>query len=52
MRGNESAAFVMVKAGYDSWLLDLRGNKYSRKHLSLNPDVDKEYWNFTFHEMG
>lgn len=34
------------------WLSNARGNRYSRKHVSLNPDTDKEYWKFSFHEIG
>lgn len=32
-----------------------RGNKYSRKHKTLNPDhpLDRDkYWSFSFHEVG
>ena len=29
-----------------------RGNKHSRFHRFLDPDYDKEYWDFSFYEMG
>jgi lysosomal acid lipase/cholesteryl ester hydrolase len=29
-----------------------RGNKYSRAHNKLNPNKDKKFWHYTFHEMG
>lgn len=38
--------------GYDVWLGNNRGNKYSRMHVSLNPDTDKVFWKFSYHEMG
>lgn len=34
------------------WLGNNRGNKHSRLHIKYNPDKDKEFWNFSFHEMG
>jgi len=29
-----------------------RGNKYSRAHKKYNPNKDKEFWRYSFHEMG
>ena len=38
-------AFVLSDAGFDVWLGNSRGNKYSRKHK--NPNVtSKVYWDF------
>ncbi|XP_075991470.1 lipase 3-like [Anticarsia gemmatalis] len=34
--------------GYDVWLLNARGNMYCR----LNLLEDKDFWNFSFHQMG
>lgn len=33
-------------------MVNVRGNKYSRKHKHLNPDHDSAFWNFSFHEIG
>nr|XP_053608981.1 lipase 3-like [Plodia interpunctella] len=30
----------------------MRGNRYSRRHITLNADIDRNYWNFTYHENG
>ena len=50
---NLAPAFVAARAGYDVWLNNSRGNTYSRKHLYLNPDKDKEqFWDFDWEEMG
>lgn len=44
-------AFVAARAGYDVWLGNSRGNKYSMEHKSLDPKK-KDYWMFSFEEMG
>ncbi|XP_030024911.1 lipase 3-like [Manduca sexta] len=49
---NEGLAYLLAAAGYDVWLANARGTKYSRRHETLNPDKDSKYWNFTFHEIG
>lgn len=29
-----------------------RGTTYSREHVSLDPDRDRKYWQFSFPELG
>jgi lysosomal acid lipase/cholesteryl ester hydrolase len=47
----KSPAFWLVNQGYDVWVANSRGNKYSRQHKSLNPDKDAAFWDFSFEEM-
>lgn len=49
---DKAPAFILAKAGYDVWLGNQRGNKYSRQHKYLNPDTDDQYWSFSWTEMG
>lgn len=49
---DKSPAFIFAEKGYDIWLPDTRGNKYSRNHTTLNPDVDTEYWDHSFTDIS
>ena len=41
--------FVLADNGYDVWLGNYRGNRYSRRHLTLNPDSlwNSDFWQFS-----
>lgn len=43
--------FILSEAGYDVWFANVRGNTYSRAHISRNIDTFA-FWNFTFHEVS
>ena len=49
-----SPAFRLAELGYDVWLGNQRGSKYSRRHEYLDPDKmeDLRYWDFSFEQMG
>ena len=49
---NLAPAFQLVRAGYDVWLGNQRGTKYSMHHKTLDPKHDEAYWEFSFTEMG
>ncbi|CAK1579877.1 unnamed protein product [Parnassius mnemosyne] len=52
IRGNMSLAITLANQGYDVWLGNCRGNRYSRRHIYLDPNVDDDFWDFSFHEYG
>lgn len=45
--------YMLSDACYDVWLLNGRGNRYSKKHTCYTADINSEkYWNFTYNEHG
>ena len=44
-------AYVLANAGYDVWLINVRGNKHSNKNVKIDSS-NKKFWDFSFHEMG
>jgi len=48
---NDSLPLVLNEAGYDVWLGNNRGNKYSHKHITKKPTSD-EFWDFSLDDMA
>nr|XP_036222581.1 lipase 1-like [Bactrocera oleae]XP_036222582.1 lipase 1-like [Bactrocera oleae] len=44
--------YYLHDLGYDVWMGNARGNFYSRNHTYYNPDTDKSFWRFSWHEIG
>ncbi|CAK9817774.1 Lipase 3 [Anthophora plagiata] len=44
-------ACLLADWGYDVWLGNTRGSRYSRNHKDLSIS-EKKYWKFSWHEMG
>lgn len=49
---DKAPGFLLANAGYDVWMGNSRGNKHSRKHITLNPDKNASFWMFTFQDMA
>lgn len=43
--------FILVELGYDVWLGNNRGNKYSKKHVSHSSEENK-FWDFSMDEFA
>ncbi|KAJ3063910.1 cholesterol esterase [Quaeritorhiza haematococci] len=43
--------FVLADAGYDVWLGNTRGNKYSCKHIKLKPSQEA-FWDFSMDHLA
>jgi len=48
---DRSLPLVLVEAGYDVWLGNNRGNKYSKKHTTLQSH-SPAFWNFSIDEFA
>lgn len=48
---SQSIALQLANEGYEVWLGNNRGNKYSKKHISRNP-LSHEFWNFCLDEFA
>ncbi|XP_014233463.2 lipase 3-like [Trichogramma pretiosum] len=45
-------AFMLADLGHDVWITNIRGTVFGRSHLTLSPDHDPEFWEFSYHEMA
>ena len=50
--GQKSMAFQFAQEGFDVWMNNTRGNRFSRHHTWMDPDSNPEFWNFSFDEMA
>lgn len=48
---DNALGYILSDAGYDVWMGNARGNRYSRKHAKYSP-LSKIFWNFDWHEIG
>mmetsp|Transcript_4677 Transcript_4677/g.7956 ORF Transcript_4677/g.7956 Transcript_4677/m.7956 type:complete len:193 (-) Transcript_4677:721-1299(-) len=50
---SKSIAYQLADSGdFDVYLINMRGNIFSRDHESKDPDSSLDYWDFSFEEMG
>ncbi|EGD80446.1 hypothetical protein PTSG_11091 [Salpingoeca rosetta] len=47
----DSFAYLLFEEGYDVWMGNSRGNKYSCKHMTFKPH-DPAFWDFSIDEMA
>ncbi|KAK7327223.1 hypothetical protein VNO80_31588 [Phaseolus coccineus] len=48
---DESLGFILADNGYDVWLANVRGTKYSNGHTALDSD-DEAYWDWSWDELA
>ncbi|KAF9614559.1 hypothetical protein IFM89_019306 [Coptis chinensis] len=47
---DESLAFILADSGFDVWIANTRGTKYSQGHTSYSTD-DSAYWDWSWDEL-
>jgi len=50
-RASDSLPLVLAEAGYDVWLGNNRGNKYSHKHVHKKP-TSEEFWDYSLDDLA
>jgi len=51
MNGETSLALMLADRGFDVWLGNNRGNRFSREHIQLKQDSE-EFWEYSFQQMA
>ncbi|KAG4912230.1 hypothetical protein AAZX31_19G064400 [Glycine max] len=46
----QNLPLILADNGFDVWIVNSRGTRYSRRHTSLDPSINA-YWNWSFDEM-
>lgn len=50
---NKSLAYILADIGYDVWLTNNRGTRFSREHqIYINKMENSKFWDFSFDEMA
>ncbi|XP_057506263.1 triacylglycerol lipase 2-like [Actinidia eriantha] len=47
---DESLAFILADSGFDVWISNIRGTRFSRRHVTLDPR-NSEFWNWTWDDL-
>lgn len=46
----ESLAYILADHGFDVWIANTRGTRWSRRHASLDPS-SRSYWNWSWDDL-
>lgn len=46
------SGYILADSGYDVWMGNARGNTYSKNHTKHSDMSNKDFWYFSWHEIG
>ncbi|KAA8548224.1 hypothetical protein F0562_004515 [Nyssa sinensis] len=46
----ESLALILADSGFDVWIANTRGTRFSRRHVTLDP-TNPDFWNWTWDDL-
>ncbi|WOG85707.1 hypothetical protein DCAR_0104898 [Daucus carota subsp. sativus] len=49
---DQTLPLILVEAGFDVWIGNVRGTRFSKNHISENFTNSDKYWDFSFDELG
>lgn len=49
---DKAPGFIAADEGYDVWVPNTRGNRYSIMHETLDPYSDEKYWDHSFSDFA
>ncbi|XP_059221162.1 lipase 1 [Stomoxys calcitrans] len=52
MGPQKALGYYLWDNGYDVWMGNARGNRYSSNHTKLDAEKNAEFWLFSWHEIG
>ncbi|XP_052194992.1 triacylglycerol lipase 2 [Diospyros lotus] len=47
---DESLGFILADSGFDVWIANTRGTRFSRRHATLDP-TNPDFWNWTWDDL-
>ncbi|KAG9133655.1 hypothetical protein Leryth_021644 [Lithospermum erythrorhizon] len=47
----QSLAFILADSGFDVWISNIRGTRFSRRHVTLNANINPEFWDWTWDDL-
>lgn len=50
--GQDSMVYKLADEGFDVWMNNSRGNRFSKMHKYLDCNFHRKYWDFSFQEMA
>ncbi|CAI9111565.1 OLC1v1011816C1 [Oldenlandia corymbosa var. corymbosa] len=47
----QALGFILADNGFDVWISNVRGTRYSRRHATLDPNFNPKFWDWSWDEL-